>query len=87
MKEFAKGGSTAQEQIFGYRLSSALIVVECTFGRLKARFGIIQVLWTSVWTIYQKRFMHVSFNLHNFCEMHNETIHKISLDSDHDTLL
>jgi hypothetical protein len=23
MKEFAKGGSTAQEQFFGYRLSSA----------------------------------------------------------------
>ncbi len=31
-KEFAKGSSTPQEQFFGYRLSSARIVVECAFG-------------------------------------------------------
>ena len=39
MKEFPGGGSTVQEQIFGYRLSSARMVIECSFGRLKARFG------------------------------------------------
>eukprot|EP00794_Sanderia_malayensis_P010318 gene10318-11389_t len=42
MKEFAKGGSNQGEQIFGYRLSSARMVVECAFGRLKARLGILR---------------------------------------------
>ena len=41
MKEFAKGGSTEQEQFFGYILSSARMVVECAFGRFKSRFGIL----------------------------------------------
>ena len=36
MKEFANGGSTRQEQYFGYRLCSATNVIECSFGRLKA---------------------------------------------------
>ena len=73
MKEFAKGGSTPQEQFVGYRLSSARMVVECAFGRLKARFGILQ--WpldldsdNIITTI------HACFILHNFCEMHNETV-------------
>ena len=29
----------AEEQFFGYRLSSARMVIECVFGQLKARFG------------------------------------------------
>eukprot|EP00794_Sanderia_malayensis_P019764 gene19764-biopygen16412 len=43
MKEFAKGGSTDPKQFFGKRLSSARMVVECAFGRLKARFGKLKV--------------------------------------------
>ena len=45
MKEFAKGGSTPQEQFFGYRLSSARTVVECfwqaqsTFWYSEAAYG------------------------------------------------
>ena len=31
MKKFAKGSSTSHEQFFGYRLSSARMVVECAF--------------------------------------------------------
>ena len=42
MKEFTKGGKNAEEQFFGYRLSSARMVVECGFGRLKARFGCLR---------------------------------------------
>ena len=73
MKEFAKGGSTAQEQFFGYRLSSARMVVECAFGRLKARFGILQrPMDFSMDDIPTT--IHACFILHNFCEMHNETI-------------
>ena len=73
MKEFAKGGSTPQEQFFGYRLSSGRMVVECAFGRLKARFGILRrpidlCLENAVTTI------HACFILHNFCVMHNDTM-------------
>ena len=35
MKEFASSGENEQEQFFGYRLSSARMVIECAFGRLK----------------------------------------------------
>lgn len=73
MKEFAKGGNTEQEQFFGYRLSSARMVVECAFGRLKARFGILRrpldVSLTNIPTTILACFI-----LHNFCEMHDETI-------------
>ena len=37
MKEFSNGGKNNEEQFFGYRLSSARMVLECAFGRLKAR--------------------------------------------------
>ena len=37
MKEYANGGNTPYEQFFGFRLSSARMVIECAFGRLKAR--------------------------------------------------
>ena len=42
MKEFAKGGRTAQEEFVGYRHSLARMVVECAFGRMNAKFGILQ---------------------------------------------
>lgn len=39
MKEYVNGGSNAQEQYFGLCLCRARMVIECAFGRLKARFG------------------------------------------------
>ena len=42
MKEYANGGSTKQEQYFGFKLCSARNVIECAFGRLKARFSILR---------------------------------------------
>ena len=42
MKEYAGGGTNSQEQYFGYRLCSARNVIECSFGRLKARFGCLR---------------------------------------------
>ncbi len=73
MKEFAKGGSTDLEQFFGYRLSSARMVVECAFGRLKARFGVLRkpidmCLPNTVYVIMS------CFILHNFCEAEGENI-------------
>ena len=39
MKEYGAGGSNNEEGFFCYKLSSARIVIENSFGRLKARFG------------------------------------------------
>ena len=71
MKEFAKGGNTESEQFFGYRLSSARMVVECAFGRLKSRFGILRKsidleLSNAIHAIQ------ACFFLHNFCEANCE---------------
>ena len=42
MKEYSNGGSTAQEQYFGLKLCQSRMVIECSFGRLKARFGALK---------------------------------------------
>ena len=42
MKEFANGGKDQSEEFFVFRLSSARIVIECAFDRLKARFGCLR---------------------------------------------
>ena len=73
MKEYAGGGSTVQEQYFGYRLCSARNVIECAFGRLKARFGCLR----RDMDINLEELPHViyaCFVLHNFCELNNEAL-------------
>ena len=42
MKEYPTGGKDVHEQYFSYRLSSTRMVIECAFGRLKARFGALR---------------------------------------------
>ena len=42
IKEFSKGGKNSSERFFDQRLSSARMVIECAFGRLKARFGCLR---------------------------------------------
>lgn len=42
MKEYANGGKSKQEQYFGMKLCSGRNVIECSFGRLKARFGALR---------------------------------------------
>ena len=73
MKEYVNGGATRQEQYFGLNMCSTRNVIECSFGRLKARFGAL------------KRAMDISiddlpyviyacFVLHNFCEINGESV-------------
>ena len=72
MREFPNGGNTRQEQYFGLMLCKSRIVIECAFGRLKAKFPAL------------RRIMDININdlpsviyscfvLHNFCEIYNET--------------
>ncbi len=73
MKEYSIGGSTAQEQYFGMTLCQSRMVIECSFGRLKARFGALKRamdinLDELPYVIY------ACFVLHNFCELNNERI-------------
>ena len=73
MKEYANGGTTQQEQYFGYRLCSARNVIECAFGRLKARFSALRrAMDVNIddlpYVIY------ACFVLHNFCEVNKEFV-------------
>ena len=73
MKEFPNGGSTPKEQFFGYRLSSARMVTECAFGRLKRRFGILRRP-LDLALLHIPELIHACFTLHNICENRNETL-------------
>ena len=42
MKEYTNGGKNQAEAFFGFRLSSARMIIESAFGRLKARFGCLR---------------------------------------------
>jgi len=73
MKEYTGGGSTVQEQYFGYRLCSARNVIECAFGRLKARFGCLKrAMDINLEDLPQV--IYACFVLHNFCELNQEGI-------------
>ncbi|XP_038163564.1 putative nuclease HARBI1 [Cyprinodon tularosa] len=78
MKEFSNGGSSPQEQYFGLCLCRARMVIECAFGRLKARFAALRrpmdINMTDLpYIIYS------CFVLHNFCEAAKETMDEVSV--------
>ena len=73
MKEFPGGGNTVQEQFFGWRLSSARMVIECAFGRLKARFGALR-REMDINSAELPYVIYACFVLHNFCELQNEKV-------------
>ena len=73
MKEFSKGGKNSSERFFGQRLCSARMVLECAFGRLKARFGGLR----REMNMNLKDLsvvIHYCFILHNFCEIRQEAV-------------
>ena len=80
MKEFAHGGKNEREQFFGYRLSSSRMVIECAFGRLKARFGCLRRKM-DINLDELPAVIHSCFILHNFCELRKETINQQQVEA------
>ena len=85
IKEYANGGATRQEHYFGYKICSGRNVIECAFGRLKARFAALRRamdinLDDLPYVIY------ACFVLHNFCEIHHESVseEKVRMAMDYD---
>ena len=78
-KEYAGGGSTVQEQYFGYRLCSARNVIECAFGRLKARFGCLKRSM-DINLDDLPQVIYACFVLHNFCELNKEYINEENIE-------
>lgn len=80
MKEYSNGGSTVQEQYFGMTLCQSRMVIECAFGRLKARFGALKrAMDINIDDIASV--IYACFVLHNFCELNNETISEDNISS------
>ena len=65
---------------FGLRLSSARMVIECAFGRLKARFGCLK-REMDIRLSELPKIIHACFVLHNFCEMMGEMIGQHKVDA------
>ena len=73
MKEFPGGGNSVQQQYFGWRLSSARMVIECAFGRLKGRFGILK-REMDINTEDLPYVIYACFVLHNYCEEEKQVV-------------
>ena len=75
MKEFSKGGKNSRERFFGQPLSSARMVIECSFGRLKARFGCLRrEIDISLKDL--PALIHSCFILRNFFEIRQEIVNQ-----------
>ena len=80
MKEYASGGLTPQEQYFGLSICKARMVIECAFGRLKARFGALRRPM-DLDLDYLPVVIMSCFVLHNFCELQNEAVAQPNVDA------
>ena len=80
MKEFPGGGNTVKEQFFGYRLSSARMVIECAFGRSKGTFGALR-RDMDINIDDLPHVIYACFVLHNFCEINKELFGQECVDS------
>ena len=81
MKEYSNGGATRQEQYFGLNICSARNVIECAFGRLKARFRALKrpmdIILSDLPSV-----IYACFMLHNLCEMNNESVAETRIQGD-----
>ena len=73
MKEYPKGVKDERKQYFGYRLSSAHMVIENAFGRLKGWFGCLR----RPIDVNNKELLHLIMSIfiwHYFCKINNEML-------------
>lgn len=80
MKEYSGGGATRQEQYFGLKLCKARMVIECAFGRLKARFGMLKRAM-DINSDDLPYAIYACFVLHNFCELNGESVMEARVQS------
>ena len=73
MKEYSSGGNNRQEQYFGLNLCSAKNVIECAFGRLKARWAALKRAM-DIDIDDLPAVIYACFILHHFCEENKETV-------------
>ena len=79
MKEFASGGKDESEEFFGFRLSSARMVIECAFGRLKVRFGCLR-REMDINIRELPNLINSCFVLNNFCAERKEPLNQNRID-------
>ena len=73
MKQYPKGGKDDRKKFFGYKLSSARIVIENAFGQLKGRLRCLN----RAMDVNVKELLNLiisCFVLQNFCEIRNEKL-------------
>jgi hypothetical protein len=80
MKEYAGGGTNRQEKYFGYRLCSARNVIECSFGKLKARFGCLRRAM-DINLADLPNVIYACFVLHNYCELNKVSVNDENIRS------
>ena len=80
IKECAVGERSKEKQFYGFKLSSARTVIECAFGRLKARWGCLRHP-IDINTKDLPAPVMACFVLHNFCEINSELVPKSTFDA------
>ena len=69
---------TKKNSFFGFKLSSARMVIECAFGRPKGRFGCLRrEMDINIDNLLYV--IHACFLLHNICELYKKPVHQILL--------
>ena len=75
MKESVNRGSNKKEQFLGFKISSARMVIEFAFGRLKRRFDCLEKEMNI--NIEDLPYViHAWYLLNNFCYLHKEPVHQ-----------
>ena len=79
MKEFPNGGKGESEELFVFHFSSTRMVIECTFGRLKARLRCLR-REIDINIRELPNLINSCFVLNNFCEERKEPLNQKHID-------
>lgn len=79
MKDYELGGTEA-EQYFGFKHSSARMVIECAYGRFKARWGCLKGV-LDVDLEFVPTLIYACFILHNYCELNHQNLDNSTVEA------